>query len=81
MAMLRLIRSPRLQYFDISSVILRSIGLEFPNVVVRKRALKSAIEAKESVINRSRRLALAGCGVLILPILFSIVLVALNLKD
>ena len=64
----------------IFSTFLRSVGLELPNVVARRKARASITEPKKIVIRGSRWLALARCGVHILPILFTIVLVTLNLR-
>ena len=64
----------------ILSTFFRSVGLDLPNVLARRRTRISSTEPKKIVIKGSRWIALARCGVHILPILFTIVLVALNLK-
>ncbi|KAI4216266.1 MAG: hypothetical protein LQ351_001276 [Letrouitia transgressa] len=62
------------------STFLRSIGLELLNVVVRGKIHTHATELKKPVIQTSKWLALARCGVHIIPLLFSIILVTLNVK-
>ena len=64
----------------IFSAFFRSVGLELPNVVARRRTWVSSTKSKKIAIKGSRWLALARCGVHILPTLFTIVLVAFNLK-
>ena len=82
MAILRRIRSLKPRYFSIVlSLFFRSVGLELLNVLARRIFQKSVTEPKKFVIRKSRCLALARCGVQILPILFSIVLVVPNWND
>ena len=64
----------------ILSTFFRSVGLELSNVIARRRTRTSSTEPKKIAIRGSRWLALARCGVHILPMLFTIVLAALNLK-
>ncbi|KAL8840142.1 MAG: hypothetical protein Q9176_003990, partial [Flavoplaca citrina] len=60
--------------------IFRSVGLDLYNVLLRSKIHRTPAEPKKAVIERSRWLALSRCTVHIIPALFSIALVALNLK-
>ncbi|KAL9040256.1 MAG: hypothetical protein Q9180_002022 [Flavoplaca navasiana] len=63
-----------------TSPIFRSVGLDLYNVLIRSKIHRIPAEPKKAVIERSRWLALSRCTVHIIPALFSIALVALNLK-
>ncbi|KAL8649587.1 MAG: hypothetical protein Q9226_005519 [Calogaya cf. arnoldii] len=63
-----------------TSPIFRSVGLELYNVLIRSKIHRIPAEPQKAVIERSRWLALSRCTVHIIPALFSIALVALNLK-
>ncbi|KAL8879309.1 MAG: hypothetical protein Q9198_003054 [Flavoplaca austrocitrina] len=60
--------------------IFRSVGLDLYNVLIRSKIHRIPAEPKKAVIESSRWLALSRCTVHIIPALFSIALVALNLK-
>ncbi|KAI4270472.1 MAG: hypothetical protein LQ337_006660 [Flavoplaca oasis] len=62
------------------SAIFRSVGLDLYNVLIRSKIHRISAEPKKAVIERSRWLALSRCTVHIIPALFSIALVILNLK-
>ncbi|KAL8695068.1 MAG: hypothetical protein Q9224_003458 [Gallowayella concinna] len=68
---------------SIFNSVLRAIGLELLSVVfqfiLQLRSLHPP-ESKKVVVKKSRSHALARCAVHIIPVLFSIVLLALNLK-
>ncbi|KAL8917121.1 MAG: hypothetical protein Q9208_008160 [Pyrenodesmia sp. 3 TL-2023] len=63
-----------------TSSIFRSVGLELYNVLIRSKIHQTSAEPQKAVVERSRWLALSRCAVHIIPALFSIVLVTLNLK-
>ncbi|KAI4141973.1 MAG: hypothetical protein L6R39_005127, partial [Caloplaca ligustica] len=63
-----------------TSSIFRSVGLELYNVLIRSKTHQTPAEPQKAVVERSRWLALSRCAVHIVPTLFSIALVTLNLK-
>ena len=70
-----------LRLFGVALVVfLRSTGLEILNVVIRSKTDQGHAEPKKPVVRASVWIALARCAVHILPILFSIVLLTLNLN-